>query len=463
MIKAGIQNRWISVIVYSLFGAWMLSFVYEGQILYALLGSYSFDATYLMFGVIFSIALGMFLCGFIVKTQAKARKCMLVCTIAGLMGSMVFFFQASFLWIVALPSIAFFVGLWNGCWGYFYKACSLPNQRMRTVAASMAGSTTLMIGLNMLAIHLRAWIGLLLAMLCLATSLYFTVQLPKESTENETLPPDSLSRISVRKPLTLLCLFILTITLTSGLMFQVITPAFAHLTILTSWYWAVPYIVAIIVVARLPKTINHGYVLYVALAMIGFGFLMFMLLDHSAGSYLIVNTLLLGTFGIMDLFWWSILGEMLDYHKNPSRVFGIGLAVNVVGVLFGELISKILSFAGVDNTPTIVSFGAVCVAVMVLPILQKNFSVVLKSNSFFYSLETMPPEKQKATVESFLHASELTEREQEITLLLLKGYTHHMIASELFISESTVKTHMQNIYYKYGVHNKTDLIYKLTK
>ena len=441
----------------------MLSFVYEGQILYALLGCYSFEAAYLMFGVICLIALGMFLCGFIIKTQTNARKCMFVCTITGLIGSTAFFFQASFLWIVALLCIAFCVGLWNGCWGFFYKACSLSNQRMRTVAASMAGSTTLMIGLNMAAIHLRPWIGLFLAMLCLAASLYFTVRLPKESTENETLSPDSLSRLSVRKPLTLLCLFILTITLTSGLMFQVVNPAFAHLTILTSWFWAVPYIVAIIVVARLPKTINHGYVLYVALAMIGFGFLMFMLLDYSAGSYLIVNTLLLGAFGIMDLFWWSILGEMLDYHQNPSRIFGIGLAVNVTGVLFGEIISNILSFAGIDNTPTIVSFGAVCIAVMVLPILQKNFSVVLKSNSFFYSLETMQPEKQKAKVESFLLISDLTEREREITSLLLKGYTQHMIASELFVSESTVKTHIQNIYYKYDVHNKTELIYKLPK
>jgi DNA-binding CsgD family transcriptional regulator len=300
-------------------------------------------------------------------------------------------------------------------------------------------------------------------MLCLAASLYFTVRLPKERTENETLSPESLSRFSVRKPFTLLCLFILTITLTSGLMFQVVNPAFAHLTVLTSWYWAVPYIVSVIVVARLPKTINRGYILYIALAMIGFGFLMFMLLDNSAKSYLIVNTLLLSAFGIMDLFWWSILGEMLDYHQNPSRVFGIGLSVNVAGVLFGELISKGLSFAGIDNTPTIVSFGAVFIALMVLPILQKNFSVVLKNNSFFYSLETMPPEKQKATVEKFLLISTLTEREREVTSLLLKGYTNHMIASELFISENTLKTHMQNIYNKYNVHNKTDLIYKLTK
>ena len=44
---------------------------------------------------------------------------------------------------------------------------------------------------------------------------------------------------------------------------------------------------------------------------------------------------MLSAFGIYDLFWWSILGEMLDYCENPSMVFGIGLSANVMGALLG--------------------------------------------------------------------------------------------------------------------------------
>lgn len=455
------KHRILSILSFSLFGAWLLSFAYEGQILYALLGTYSVDSAYLIPGAILSHAIGLFLCGFIVKTSASARKMMLLCVMICLIGSSVFFFPPSALWTIALFIVAFFAGLWNASWGHFYFACSLSQERMGTVAASIAGSTTLMIGLNMSAIHLHPRIGLLLSMLSLAASLYFIVRLPKEEPERES-PKSAGVQVSVRKPMTLLCLFIVIITLSSGLMFQVVNPAFAHLPLLTSWYWAVPYIVALIVVARLPRTINRGYLLYAALAMIGFGFLAFMILDYSAGSYLIVNTLLLGAFGVTDLFWWSTLGEMLEYHKNPARILGLGLSVNVAGVLLGEWISGIASGSGIENIPTLVSLGAVCAAIVVLPLLQRSISLSLKNSSFFYTLEAMPPEKQKAAVEGFLHASELTEREREITALLLRGYTYRLIAQELYISESTVKTHIQNIYYKFDVHNKTELIQKLT-
>jgi len=35
------------------------------------------------------------------------------------------------------------------------------------------------------------------------------------------------------------------------------------------------------------------------------------------------------------LFWWSILGEMLDYSDNPTQTFGIELSANVFGILCG--------------------------------------------------------------------------------------------------------------------------------
>lgn len=67
-------------------------------------------------------------------------------------------------------------------------------------------------------------------------------------------------------------------------------------------------------------------------------FITFMLLERGAGSYLIVGTLMLGACGIFDLFWWGILGEMLEYADNPAQIFGIGLSFNVLGVLFGDIL-----------------------------------------------------------------------------------------------------------------------------
>ena len=52
----------------------------------------------------------------------------------------------------------------------------------------------------------------------------------------------------------------------------------------------------------------------------------------------------------------------------------------------------------------------------------------------------------------------LTDREREVLELLLRGYTYKLVAKDLFISESTVKTHVQSVYAKLGVHSKTELI-----
>ncbi len=142
----------------------------------------------------------------------------------------------------------------------------------------------------------------------------------------------------IGRPLIILFLFVAIITVNSGLMYQVINPAFEHLTGLTSWYWAVPYIVALAVMRSLPRRISRSVFLYVGMAMIMGAFISFMLLKRGAIDYLAVDTLMLGACGFFDLFWWSILGEMLEYGDNPAKLFGIGLSANVLGVLCGDLI-----------------------------------------------------------------------------------------------------------------------------
>lgn len=52
----------------------------------------------------------------------------------------------------------------------------------------------------------------------------------------------------------------------------------------------------------------------------------------------------------------------------------------------------------------------------------------------------------------------LSKRESEVYLLLVRGYSSDMIASELVISPSTAQTHRKNIYAKLGIHSIEDLI-----
>jgi len=57
----------------------------------------------------------------------------------------------------------------------------------------------------------------------------------------------------------------------------------------------------------------------------------------------------------------------------------------------------------------------------------------------------------------------LTEKEKLITQRVLLGKPHKVIAEEVDISMNTLKTHMKNIFSKYGVRSKIELHNKLTR
>lgn len=52
----------------------------------------------------------------------------------------------------------------------------------------------------------------------------------------------------------------------------------------------------------------------------------------------------------------------------------------------------------------------------------------------------------------------LSKRETELLNLLVNGYSHKMIAAELFISINTVNNHIKNIYEKLHVHSVSEAV-----
>ena len=69
------------------------------------------------------------------------------------------------------------------------------------------------------------------------------------------------------------------------------------------------------------------------------------------------------------------------------------------------------------------------------------------------------PEKQESlSVKEEITA--LTAREQEVLEQLAKGLSYTMIATNLFLSPSTVRKHIENIYKKLQVHNKLEAVQK---
>ncbi len=81
----------------------------------------------------------------------------------------------------------------------------------------------------------------------------------------------------------------------------------------------------------------------------------------------------------------------------------------------------------------------------------------LSSRFFEYFQKTFKEEASNNTSgENLLQY--LTQREEEVLELLTQGVTYKGVASQLFISETTVKTHVNNIFQKLQVNDRTQAV-----
>ena len=79
---------------------------------------------------------------------------------------------------------------------------------------------------------------------------------------------------------------------------------------------------------------------------------------------------------------------------------------------------------------------------------------------FMISIEELPP-PMDVNRQHLIDSYHLSKREIDVAALLFSGLKNAQIADKLFISEITVKKHLQNIYDKVGVNNRTSLINRI--
>ena len=81
----------------------------------------------------------------------------------------------------------------------------------------------------------------------------------------------------------------------------------------------------------------------------------------------------------------------------------------------------------------------------------------LSSRFFEYFQKSFKEETQAISDEENL-LNYLTQREEEVLDLLTQGVTYKGVAQKLFISETTVKTHVNNIFQKLQVNDRTQAV-----
>ncbi len=466
-----IDKRTCSVLGFSFLFAYILSFLFEGEVLYSRLEFYSLEHSVFILIAMVSHFVGLIIGGLVTRNHTMAKRIMLWGMGLCLVATFPFYWGTAVLCMTGLVVSGFAGGCAVAAWGYYLKAFTPSNQRIKSCADALIHSNFLMILITLATIYLSSLAGLIMSQICLLicmgliwlASTDTNWAQPDSSTAPKIVGEGNMSR-DIRKPLLLLCLFVFIITIDSGLMYQVIKPSFDHLTGLTSWYWAVPYIVALLIVRNLPSKTRNPLLLYVGMTMIVGSFVGFSLVGRGAIDYLIVDTLMLGAMGIFDLFWWNIIGEMLDHSENPAKVLGSGLAANVAGVFSGGYLGMAVTSIQLPSAElTIIALTIICITLILLPPLNHQLSKVLRDNRYLPSYEDLNESRQTEVAVRIKAKEPLTAREEEVLEQILSGKSTRMISSDLFISESTVKTHTRNIFTKYGVASRAELISNLLR
>lgn len=97
--------------------------------------------------------------------------------------------------------------------------------------------------------------------------------------------------------------------------------------------------------------------------------------------------------------------------------------------------------------------------------IMENGALTLKAQTFVKEILRMtgqvdgaPEPSSKSEFLALTMAASISRREQEVLRLLGAGLSNREIAIKLFISDSTVKTHLENIYLKLNAHSRTQAI-----
>lgn len=164
-------------------------------------------------------------------------------------------------------------------------------------------------------------------------------------------------------------------------------------------------------------------------------------------------------FRFVDILIWSLVVYLTIAKKVPlGWLVGWSTACLYLGFTFGYFIVDVFSvFSGSVPIQTIIAFVALFILFAALIMTStKNESQAwgsLKPSDDFL----LRPFFDRA-VESLSKKTLLTGRQKDVFALLAKGKSKKDIATELYLSQETVKVHARNIYKKLGVHSQQELI-----
>ena len=155
---------------------------------------------------------------------------------------------------------------------------------------------------------------------------------------------------------------------------------------------------------------------------------------------------------------------MMTPFLFPPRKEGAVSPAPAYGV-FAFMIGARAVFIALQEVVAPSSYAALCVVIVVASFVGTGVLVLLMVFREGTPVQRFRPQEAPPTPPDIESACavladrfELTPREREVFALLARNYRAPYIAEKLVVSQSTVKTHMRNLYAKLGVHSQAELL-----
>lgn len=155
----------------------------------------------------------------------------------------------------------------------------------------------------------------------------------------------------------------------------------------------------------------------------------------------------------LDLYLWTIIIKLPKIVKLSKRFYFFAVGAYIISISIGKIIYIYFKNRSVC---LLICLIGILICFVIFYVLQQYYNEVLIIAEKKYKNNNICENNNQINI----GLEVLTEKETEIVKLMLKGLKNKEIASTVFISENTLKTHARNIYQKLNVNNKKELIEK---
>ncbi|ELR71959.1 regulatory protein, LuxR:Response regulator receiver [Fulvivirga imtechensis AK7] len=161
------------------------------------------------------------------------------------------------------------------------------------------------------------------------------------------------------------------------------------------------------------------------------------------------------------------MGETKEYARAMTFLIKIFLKARRI-ILYGSVLAVLVfvlkwlqwKFLIVDNSLDIY-IGLIAIFFTILGVWVATQLTKPKVEKVVVEKEVFIPQPENFVINQIeLEKLDLTNREHEVLQLVARGYSNADIAESLFLSISTVKTHVSNLYVKMNVKSRAQAIEK---